>query len=288
MYNLLGYERDEFSRMRLSLHIDPDALSDFQQTIANIVKNGGGEFDTPFVTKQRNIINISGYAQEILIDDKVYLHMLCNDNTETKKSTETLISSELKYRSLFEHANDAIIIVSPHTLNIIDANEIATTTLGYSSNTLLLMSIHDLDASIEDSVTSLKIYDLEFRNNALYEHTIKNSNGDTLDVEINAHKLNYGHDDVYQFVIRNIGERKKTEAALKSSEYRYRQMFESNKAIKLVIDPMNFTIEDANLAAEKFYGYKINELQGMDLAQMNKLKPRKIKYTYPANSGAKP
>lgn len=276
MYNLLGYERDEFSRMRLSLHIDPDALSDFQKTIANIVKNGGGEFDTPFVTKQRNIINISGYAQELLIDDKVYLHMLCNDNTETKKSTETLISSELKYRSLFEHANDAIIIVSPHTLNIIDANEIATTTLGYSSNTLLLMSIHDLDASIEDSVTSLKIYDLERHNHALYEHTIKNSNGDTLDVEINAHKLNYGHDDVYQFVIRNIGERKKTEAALKSSEYRYRQMFESNKAIKLVIDPMNFTIEDANLAAEKFYGYKINELQGMDLAQINILSREKL------------
>jgi len=276
MYKLLGYERDEFARMRLSLHIEPDALNDFKKTITNILKSGGGEFDTPFVTKQRNIVNISGYAQEIIIDEKVYLHMLCNDNTETKKSTETLISSELKYRSLFEHANDAIIIVSPNTLNIIDANEIAITTLGYSRDALFLMSIHDLDASIEDSATSLKIYDLEEHNHALYEHEIKNSSGNILEVEINAHKLNYGHDDVYQFVIRNIGERKKTEAALKSSEHRYRQMFESNMAIKLVIDPVNFTIEDANLAAANFYGYTIEELQGMDLATINILSRKKL------------
>ena len=276
MYKLLGYKRDEFSRMRLSLHIEPDALNNFQETIKNILKNGGGEFDTPVVTKQRDTINISGYAQEIIIDNKVYLHMLCNDNTEEKKSTDTLISSELKYRSLFEHANDAIIIVSPNTLNIIDANEIAIATLGYARDTLFLMSIHDLDASIENSATSLKLYDLENKNHALYEHEIKNINGEILEVEINAHKLNYGHDDVYQFVIRNIGERKKTEAALKSSEYRYRQMFESNMAIKLVIDPVNFTIEDANLAAANFYGYSIKELQGMDLATINILSREKL------------
>jgi len=276
MYHLLGYERDEFARMRLSLHIEPNALNDFQKTIADILENGGREFDTPFVTKQRNIVNIAGYAQEIIIDDRVYIHMLCYDNTETKKSTETLISSELKYRSLFEHANDAIIIVSPNTLNIIDANEIAIATLDYSKDALFLMSIHDLDASTEDSATSLRIYDLENHNHALYEHVIKNSKGDVLEVEINAHKLNYGHDDVYQFVIRNIGERKKTEAALKSSEHRYRQMFESNMAIKLVIDPINFTIEDANLAAEKFYGYTIQQLQGMDLARINILTRDKL------------
>jgi len=273
---LLGYEKEEFSRMRLSLHIDINKLDEFRKSIKKLSASHGGEFETQLVTKNRDIINVTGYAQEIIIDDKVYLHMILYDNTETKKSTDILISSELKYRSLFEHANDAIIVVSTKSLNIIDANDIAISFLGYIRDDLLLMTIFDLDSSVNHGFTQDKIADLEIYNHALYEQIIKTRKGEKQTVEINAHKLNYGNENVYQFVIRNISKRKKTEAALKSSESRYRQMFESNMAIKLVIDPNNFRIEDANPAAAQFYGYTINELKGMDLGQINILSRGKL------------
>ncbi|VAW68982.1 diguanylate cyclase/phosphodiesterase (GGDEF & EAL domains) with PAS/PAC sensor(s) [hydrothermal vent metagenome] len=269
MNKLLGYEKEEFSRMRLSLHVEPVDLIDFQHSILDILNSRGGEFETRLVTKNRNILNVAGYAQEIVIEDTTYLHMLLYDNTEKKKSTDILVGSELKYRSLFEHANDAIIVVSPNSLNIIDANEIAIVFLGYVREDLFLMSITDLDASTDHTLTQSKIADLEIYNHALYEHIIQNRQGEKLQVDINAHKLNYGNEDVYQFVIRNISSRKKTEAALQLSETRYRQMFQSNMAIKLVIDLENFCIEDANLAASEFYGYSINELKGMNLSQIN-------------------
>jgi len=276
MNNLLGYEKEEFSRMRMSLHVDTEDLNNFRESISELNSSHGGEFETHLITKNRDAINVTGYAQEIIIEDKTYLHMMLYDNTETKKSTEILIGSELKYRSLFEHANDAIIVVSTNSLNIIDANEIAISFLGYMRDDLLLMSIFDLDSSPNHSVTQEKIADLEIYNHALYEQNIKNRRGENKSVEINAHKLNYGTEEVYQFVIRNISKRKKIEAALKSSENRYRQMFESNMAIKLVIDPDNFRIEDANLAAAEFYGYTIEELKGMDLAQINILSREKL------------
>jgi len=276
MNKLLGYEKEEFSRMRLSLHIDVDKLSDFRTSINELSNNHGGEFETQLITKSRDALNVTGYAQEVIIDDNTYLHMMLYDNTETKKSTDILISSELKYRSLFEHANDAIIVVSTKSLNIIDANEIAISFLGYMRDDLLLMSIFDLDSSGNHTQTQDKIADLEIYNHALYEQVIKNRKGEKKTVEINAHKLNYGNEDVYQYVIRNISMRKKTEAALKISESRYRQMFESNMAIKLVIDPDNFCIEDANPAAAEFYGYAIEELKGMDLAQINILSRKKL------------
>lgn len=228
------------------------------------------------VTRQRTVVDVSGYAQKVMLDDKVYLHMLLYDNTETKKATDILINSELKYRSLFEHANDAIIVVSPNTLNIIDANEIALTTLGYTRDALLLMTIQDLDDSRDHSFTQSKVTELEIHNHALYEHDIRTRIGDKLQVEINAHKLNYGTEEVYQFVLRNISARKKTEADLRRSEYRYRQMFESNMAIKLVINPDEFIIEDANPAAAIFYGYSIDQLKGMDLARINILPRDKL------------
>jgi len=276
MNKLLGYKKEEFSRMRLSLHVDIDKLDDFKESIAELNRSHGGEFETRLITKNRDTLNVTGYAQEIIIDNKAFLQMILYDNTETKKSTDILISSELKYRSLFEHANDAIIVVSTKSLNIIDANEIAISFLGYIRDDLLLMSIFDLDASSEHTLTQDKIADLEIYNHALYEQIIKNRKGEKKSVEINAHKLNYGNEDVYQFVIRNISQRKQTEAALKTSEIRYRQMFESNMAIKLVIDPKNFRIEDANPAAAQFYGYDINELKGMDLGQINILSRQKL------------
>ena len=276
MNHILGYKKEEFSRMRISLHIEPTHLEKFQATIADLHNTGGGEFETSMVTKQRDVIDISGYSQEIIIEDKSYLHMLLYDTTEQKKSTEVLISSELKYRSLFEHANDAIIIVSPNSLNIIDANEIAIIFLGYKRDDLLLMSIQDLDVSADHSITQEKLATLETYNHSLYEHQIRTRYGEKFKVEINAHKLNYGDQDVYQFVIRNINARKKTEAALKASEKRYRKMFESNMAIKLVIDPDNFCIEDANPAAAKFYGYSIENLKGMNLAKINILSREKL------------
>jgi len=276
MNKLLGYEKEEFSRMRMSLHVDVDKLNEFRVSINELSSTHGGEFETQLITKNRDALNVTGYAQEIIIDDKAYLHMVLYDNTETKKSTDILISSELKYRSLFEHANDAIIVVSTKSLNIIDANEIAISFLGYMRDDLLLMSIFDLDSSGNHTQTQDKIADLEIYNHALYEQVIKNRKGEKKTVEINAHKLNYGNEDVYQYVIRNISMRKKTEAALKISESRYRQMFESNMAIKLVIDPENFRIEDANPAAAEFYGYSIEELKGMDLGQINILSREKL------------
>ncbi len=276
MNNLLGYEREEFSHMRMSLHVDADSLFKFKESISKMKNSDGGEIDTFLIKKNRDVINVTGYAQEIIIEDKSYLHMMIYDNTEAKKSTEILIGSELKYRSLFEHANDAIIVVSTKSLNIIDANEIAISFLGYLRDDLLLMNIFDLDSAADHKLTQSKIADLEIYNHALYEQEIKNRRGEKLSVEINAHKLNYGNEDVYQFVIRNISERKKTEEALISSENRYRQMFESNMAIKLVIDPLNFRIEDANPAAADFYGYSLEELKGMNLAQINILSREKL------------
>jgi len=59
--------------------------------------------------------------------------------------------------------------------------------------------------------------------------------------------------------------------ALRESEERYRQMFEGNQAVKLVIDPQSGAIVDANPAACAFYGYRSDQLRGMPIAAINLL-----------------
>ncbi len=57
--------------------------------------------------------------------------------------------------------------------------------------------------------------------------------------------------------------------ALKKSESRFRKLFERNAAIKLLLDPDNGNIIDANPAASNFYGWSVDELRRMNIAQIN-------------------
>lgn len=66
-----------------------------------------------------------------------------------------------------------------------------------------------------------------------------------------------------------ITAQKQTEAALRQSEERYRQMFERNQAIKLLVDSQSGAIVDVNLAAATFYGYSLTDLKRMKINDIN-------------------
>ncbi|RCX26374.1 PAS domain S-box protein [Thioalbus denitrificans] len=70
---------------------------------------------------------------------------------------------------------------------------------------------------------------------------------------------------------RDVTEQSRALEALSESERRYRQIFENNSAIKLLIDPADLTIVDANPAAAEFYGYPLERLRGMRMAEINPL-----------------
>jgi len=80
--------------------------------------------------------------------------------------------------------------------------------------------------------------------------------------------------DLLVFVAQHVAsaiEQKRQEDALRESERRYRQMFENNRAVQLLIDPENGRIVDANVAAAEFYGWDVDTLRTMHVWQINTL-----------------
>ena len=80
--------------------------------------------------------------------------------------------------------------------------------------------------------------------------------------------------DILVFVAQHVAsaiEQKRQEDALRESERRYRQMFENNRAVQLLIDPHTGRIVDANVAAAEFYGWNIDTLRTMHVWQINTL-----------------
>jgi PAS domain S-box-containing protein len=79
-------------------------------------------------------------------------------------------------------------------------------------------------------------------------------------------------------VTRDITARKAAEAALLESEERFRRLFRQHSAVKLVMDSQSGQILDANDAAAEFYGWSVQELCRMNIAQINTLPPELIAF----------
>ena len=78
-------------------------------------------------------------------------------------------------------------------------------------------------------------------------------------------------------IFEDITARKKAEAALSGSEKRYRDLFEINNAVMLILDPQTGMILDANDAASRFYGYSREELRTLSITQINTADPDQIR-----------
>ena len=76
--------------------------------------------------------------------------------------------------------------------------------------------------------------------------------------------------------LTDVTERKRAEAVLKASEARFRTLFEKHAAVMLLVEPKSGQIVDANLAAERFYGYDRATLRTMRIDEINMLDPLQV------------
>jgi diguanylate cyclase (GGDEF)-like protein/PAS domain S-box-containing protein len=67
------------------------------------------------------------------------------------------------------------------------------------------------------------------------------------------------------------------EALLREDEALYHSMFSNNTAIKLLIDPVDSRIVDANPAAAFYYGWSVEELRKMHMTDINTLSPEALR-----------
>jgi len=78
------------------------------------------------------------------------------------------------------------------------------------------------------------------------------------------------------WLLEDVTDRRKSEAALRASEERFRTLFETNAAVMLLIDPDTGRIIEANQSAVNYYGWSLSELNGMCIQDINTLSPEAI------------
>ena len=134
---------------------------------------------------------------------------------EEKRQTETsLVTSEEKFRTLFDNASDGIII---HDLDarILEVNRVTCERLGYSHDELLLMSLMDIESPDYAAMVKGKIQELLVEKHLFFEGAHIRRDGSVIPIELSSRLIQYDGQLAVLSITRDITIRKRAEEALK-------------------------------------------------------------------------
>ena len=127
----------------------------------------------------------------------------------------------LRYEYLTKYANDIILIMDKDG-KIIEANDSAVDSYGYSRDELFSLHLWDLFEDSPNSVTKPEPLEEGARDGLRFEGLNRRQDGTTFSAEISASLVEIGDKRIYQYIIRDISERKLKEKILQESEEQLR------------------------------------------------------------------
>ena len=221
--DLYGYTRDEF----LTLKVE-DISAEKEKTRSNIKRiSDGGLFPKRvlllfFKKKDGTVFAGEISAGRFIIGGRNKIIGAVRDITERMDAQQNLRKSEARYRALSEATFEAIFISEKGIC--LDTNQSATDLFGYDYDELI--GIFGTDVIASESKESVKRKMLSGYEKP-YEAIAQKKDGTKFYVEIRGKRLKYKDKDARMTVIRDINEQKLAVEALRESEKRYRNLFNS-------------------------------------------------------------
>jgi two-component system, cell cycle sensor histidine kinase and response regulator CckA len=144
--------------------------------------------------------------------------------TVRKRAEEALRASEIRYRRLFEAAQDGILILDFATAQVVDVNPFLTDLLGYSHAELVGKKLWEIGSIKDISDSRLNFANLKTKGVIRYEDLpLETKDGRRINVEFVSNVYSVDGTQVVQCNIRDITQRKHAEEALHRSEERLQQ-----------------------------------------------------------------
>jgi PAS domain S-box-containing protein len=200
--------------------------------------------------------------------DPIYALALIEDITERKRAEEKLGESLSTIRGVFRAAPVGICIMKDRTYK--SANEYWCDQFGYPEASLLgktTRMLYENDAEF-DRVGRELLGDLDRKGVSSVETRLRRSDGSFRDVILTAAPIHQEDPSTGTVVIvHDITERKRTEEALRASEYRYRLMAENMADVIWVLDVESRRFTYISPSVQRLRGYTPEEALAQPLEQ---------------------
>jgi PAS domain S-box-containing protein len=227
--DLLGYSLDELIGKELweiGLFADVD---ENKRAFDELQRDGYIRYDDlPLETKDGRQVNVEFVSNVYEVKSCKVIQCNIRDITERGKAARALRNSELRYRRLFETAQDAILIVNADSRRIIDANPYVINLLGYSLEELIGKELWQIGL-FRDIEESKAAFDRLQRDGYIrYEDLpLETKDGKRAEVEFVSNTYDVDGEAIIQCNIRDITDRKSAERAAREGAERFRFLAES-------------------------------------------------------------
>ena len=179
--------------------------------------------------------------------------------TPTPEPTQTDGNAE-SFEHIFNASPVGLLLSRMDTLEVTAVNDALLQLLGIERQPILGRSEKELrllaDTHADTPLTPVPAH-------------IPTAGGGMRDALVAVHILRLGNTRYRLTSVTDAKSVYKTLGAVSERETRYRQMFDDNLAVKLIVDPDDGSIINANKAAERFYGYPDASLRGMHIGELN-------------------
>lgn len=191
------------------------------------------------------------------------------DITDRKKAEEEIRLTQDRFRNIFDNASDIIYI---HDLdgNYLSINAAGERIFGYTRVETLGMNMSQVAVPEQVELLAAKVKaKLDGTEpETSYEVDCIRKDGQRITLEVNSSVIRKnGRPVAIQGIARDVTERKRSEAAMRESEERYRDLFQNANDLIYTHDlDGNFT--SINRAGEKITGYTCDEAATMHVSQV--------------------
>jgi len=183
-----------------------------------------------------------------------------------KQVEEALRESEETYRALVDHMTEGYMIVRGNRIKFV--NRRWAEILGIPADKLIGENYWKL-VPLENQEQTRQIFKKVTAGGEiprLWELVHPGADGRRIPIEVSIREVLYEGKPSYAVVLRDITERKQAEEAVKQSERRYRDLFNS-ASDAITIRDLKGRILEVNQAASNLTGYTVGELASMNIRQ---------------------
>jgi PAS domain S-box-containing protein len=248
-----------------AVRFGPRELSTALLAVAFVAIWGGANAHGPFSARssEENALAIQTFVTVLSIP----LMLLAAVLQERGKAEE-------RFAKAFHSSPDATAITRLKDGQIVETNERWEALLGYTRDEAIGRTLFELNiwASAADrkklliGMSSGRIlHDHEL--SLELELSLRTSSGELRQTLVSTDTADIGEELCLILVFRDVTERQRAAAALRESEERYRVVAETASDAIITIDEQS-VIQFANRAAEKIFGYAVEEMRGRELTML--------------------
>lgn len=239
----------------------PEAAAEADRQKSAIQERGSAVYEATHRRSDGTTFPVEISALRVRSGGRSFVQSIIRDVTERNQQQARIKRSEAAYRALFKTNPHPMWAYDLESLRFLAVNDAAIAQYGYSEAEFLAMTIEDIRP--EDELPRLRDNlasggDAQLQRPGLWVH--RRRNGELIDVEIVSHGMDFAGRRARMVLAHDVTQRVRAEGLLRTSEERYRRLFEQASDGVLQFDAAGAVL-DANSEAQHMFGYTQDEFR---------------------------